>query len=161
MAIEIVFNIIIGLGIVFYLYNATQLPTTDNPADVFGAGGFPEIIGSLALAVLVLITIKVIKEKRPIDIPMFRLGRPEGRMLVTNVILLAAYIALLNVLGFALSTALYLFVAAASIGYRKWGLLTLFSIVASAMLVGIFGTVFYVPLPRGIEFFRELSYFIY
>jgi putative tricarboxylic transport membrane protein len=82
-------------------------------------------------------------------------------MLVTNVILLAAYIALLNVLGFALSTALYLFVAAASIGYRKWGLLTLFSIVASAMLVGIFGTVFYVPLPRGIEFFRELSYFIY
>jgi hypothetical protein len=161
MAIEVVFNIIVGLGIVFYLYEATQLPATDNPSDVFGAGGFPEIVGVLGLIVLVLITVKVIREKQAVHIPLFDLALPEGRMLLLNVILLAAYIGLLDVLGFAVTTALYLFIAAASIGYRKWGLLTVFSLVTSAVLVGVFGTVFFVPLPRGIEFFRELSYLIY
>ncbi len=161
MAIEIVFNIIVGIGIAFYLFQAARLPATDNPTDVLGAGGFPIIIGVLGLIVLFIITMKVIKDKHPVHIPMFDLKLPEGRMLVINVIILAAYVVLLDILGFAVSTAFYLFIAAASIGYRKWGLLAIFSIVTSAILVGVFGTVFYVPLPRGIEFFRELSYLIY
>ena len=161
MAIEIVFNIIVGLGIAFYLFSATQLPATDKPTDILGASGFPIIIGILGLIVLFMITMKLVKDKHSVHIPMFDLKLPEGRMLVLNVFILAAYIALLDVLGFAVSTALYLFIAAASIGYRKWGGLTLFSLVTSALLVVVFGTVFYVPLPRGIEFFRELSYLIY
>lgn len=161
MAIELIFNIIVGLCIVFYLFKATQLPPTDNPIDILGAGGFPIVIGILGLIVLTLITIKVVKEKHHIHIPMFDMRLPEGRMLVLNVIILAAYVALLDILGFAISTALYLFVAAASIGYRKWGLLTVFAVVTSAVLVVVFGTVFYVPLPRGIEFLRELSYLVY
>ena len=161
MAIELIFNIIVGLCIAFYLFTATQLPPTDNPIDLLGAGGFPIIIGILGLIVLAMITIKVVKEKHHIHISMFDMRLPEGRMLVLNVIILAAYVALLDILGFTVSTALYLFIAAASIGYRKWGLLAIFSIVTSAILVGVFGTVFYVPLPRGIEFFRELSYLIY
>ena len=161
MAIEIVFNLIVGIGIAFYLFKAMQLPPTDNPTDVLGAGGFPIIIGILGLIALILITLKVIKERHPVHIPMFDLKLPEGRMLVVNVIILATYVALLDVLGFAVSTALYLFIAAGSIGYRKWGLLTVFSLVTSTVLVVVFGTVFYVPLPRGIEFLRELSYLVY
>jgi putative tricarboxylic transport membrane protein len=161
MAIEIVFNIIVGLGIVFYLYQAMQLPATENSTDVFGAGGFPEIVGILSLIVLAFITIKVIKEKNPVTIPLFDLKLPEGRMLLANILLLAAYIVLLDILGFAISTALYLFIAPASIGYQKWELLTTFSILGSALLVGIFGALFLVPLPRGIGFFRELSFLIY
>lgn len=161
MAVELVFNFIVGLGIAFYLFTATQLPATDNPIDILGAGGFPIIVGILGLIVLAMITIRVVKEKHHIHIPMFDLKLPEGRMLVLNVIILAAYVALLDVLGFAVSTALYLFIAAASIGYRKWGLLAVFALVTSAVLVVVFGTVFYVPLPRGIEFLRELSYLVY
>lgn len=161
MAIELVFNIILGLCFAFYLFKATQLPATDNPIDILGAGGFPIIIGVLGLVVLALVTIKVVKNKRHVHIPMFDLRLPEGRMLVINVILLAAYVALLDVLGFAVSTALYLFIAAASIGYRKWGRLVVFSLLTATVLVVVFGTVFYVPLPRGVEFFRELSYLIY
>lgn len=161
MAIELIFNIIVGLCIAFYLFTATQLPPTDNPIDLLGAGGFPIIIGILGLIVLAMITIKVVKEKRHIHIPMFDLRLPEGRMLILNVILLAAYVALLDVLGFAVSTALYLFVAAASIGYNKWGRLLVFSLLTSTVLVVVFGTVFYVPLPRGVELLRELSYLIY
>ncbi len=161
MAIELVFNIILGLCFAFYLFTATQLPATDNPIDILGAGGFPIIIGILGLIVLAMVTLKVVKDKHHVHIPMFDLKLPEGRMLVVNVILLAAYVALLDVLGFAVSTALYLFIAAASIGYRKWGRLVVFSLLTATVLVVVFGTVFYVPLPRGVEFLRELSYLIY
>ena len=64
-------------------------------------------------------------------------------------------------LGFAVSTMLYLFIAPASFGYSKWSMLTVFSIAGAVVLVGVFGTVFYVPLPRGIGLFRELSYLVY
>ena len=161
MAIEIVFNILVGLGIVFYLTQALQLPATDNPADVLGAGGFPIIIGILGLIVLAMITIRVVKEKHKIHIPMLELHTIDGRMLIINVMLLAAYVGLLDVVGFILSTLVYLVICPLSIGYRKPALLCAFSAITTAVLVGVFGILFYVPLPRGIEFFRELSYMIY
>ena len=82
-------------------------------------------------------------------------------MLLTNVFLLGGYVGVLDFLGFAVSTALYLFAAAASIGYRKWLLLTVFSTATAAVMTGVFGALFFVPLPRGVEFFRELSYLVY
>ena len=102
MAIEIVFNILIGLGVLFYLVQAIQLPTTDNPADVLGAGGFPIVIGIIALIGLAMITLHTIKEKKKVDIPMLNLRSIDGRMVFINLLVLGAYIALLDVIGFVL-----------------------------------------------------------
>ena len=161
MAIEIIFNIILSLFIVFYIYNAMQLPTIDNTGDILGASGFPQIIGILAMLVLLLITITAIKSKTALQLPVFNLKLPKSRMLLVNIFLLAAYIVLLNILGFAVSTLLYLFIAPTSYGYCKWKLLTVFSVVGAVVLVSVFGSVFYVPLPRGIGLFRALSYLVY
>ena len=97
MTIELVFNALIALGVLFYLAQAIQLPTTDNPADVLGAGGFPIIIGIIALIGLVVITIQTIKENRKVDIPMLNLRTVDGRMVFINVLVLAAYVGLLDV----------------------------------------------------------------
>ena len=161
MAIEIVFNILIGLGVLFYLVQAIQLPTTDNPADVLGAGGFPIVIGIIALIGLAMITIHTIKEKRKVDIPMLNLRSIDGRMVFINVLVLAAYVGLLDVIGFVLATLIYLLVAPLSMGYRKPVVLALFSSVTTAIMTVVFGIVFYVPLPRGVDLFRDLSYLIY
>lgn len=161
MAIEIVFNILIGLGVLFYLAQAIQLPSTDNPADVLGAGGFPIVVGIIALIGLAMITIHTIKEKRKVDIPMLNLRSIDGRMVFINVLVLAAYVGLLDVIGFVLSTLIYLVVAPLSMGYRKPVLLAVFSGVTTAVMTVVFGMVFYVPLPRGVEFFRDMSYLIY
>lgn len=161
MTIEIVFNLFLALGIVFYLFQSVQLPATDNPIDVLGASGFPIIIGVLALIVLALITRKVVKEKRQVHVPMFELHTIDGRMLVINVFLLAAYIGLLDVIGFALATLLYLIVCPLSIGYTKKLKLAAFAFATTVVLVLSFGLLFYVPLPRGIGMFRELSYLVY
>ena len=161
MAIEIVFNILIGLGVLFYLVQAVQLPTTDNPADVLGAGGFPIVIGVIALIGLAMITIHTIKEKRKVDIPMLNLRSIDGRMVFINVLLLAAYVGLLDVTGFVLATFAYLVAAPLSMGYRKPLVIAVFASVTTAVMVVVFGIVFYVPLPRGMELFSELSYLIY
>lgn len=161
MAIEIVFNLLIGLGVLFYLAQAIQLPVTDNPADVLGAGGFPIIIGIIALIGLAMVTIRVIKEKRKVDIPMLKLRSIDGRMVFINVLLLAAYVGLLDVIGFVLATFAYLVAAPLSMGYRKPVVLAIFASITTAVMVVVFGIVFYVPLPRGAELFRDLSYLIY
>lgn len=161
MAIEIVFNILIGLGVLFYLAQAIQLPATDNPTDVLGAGGFPIIIGVIAMIGLAMITIHTIKEKRKVDIPMLNLRSIDGRMVLINVVLLAAYVGLLDIIGFVLATLIYLVVAPLSMGYRKPVVLAIFASVTTVVMVVVFGIVFYVPLPRGVELFRDLSYMIY
>lgn len=161
MTIEIIFNVLIGLGVLFYLAQAVQLPATDNPADVLGAGGFPIIIGIVALIGLAMVTIRVVKEKHTVDIPMLNLRSVDGRMVFINVLVLAAYVGLLDVIGFILATLLYLVAAPLSMGYRKPLVLAVFSSVTTAVMVAVFGMVFYVPLPRGVELFRDLSYLIY
>lgn len=161
MTIEIIFNVLIGLGVLFYLAHAVQLPATDNPADVLGAGGFPIIIGIVALIGLAMVTIRVVKEKHTVDIPMLNLRSVDGRMVFINVLVLAAYVGLLDVIGFILATLLYLVAAPLSMGYRKPLVLAIFSSVTTAVMVAVFGMVFYVPLPRGVELFRDLSYLIY
>lgn len=161
MAAELVFNIVLALSIVAYLVFSLQLPATDNPSDILGAGGFPIVLGVLGLVVVVAITARVVRSRSSVHIPLFDLHSVDGRSLGTNILLLLGYVALLEVLGFALTTFVYLLAAGWAIGYRKALLLLAFSLLVAAGLTLVFGTVFAVPLPRGIGPLRELSYLVY
>ena len=108
-----------------------------------------------------MITIHTVKEKRKVEIPMLNLSSIDGRMVFLNVLILAAFVGLLDVIGFVLATFAYLVIAPLSMKYRKPMLLTVFACVTTAVMVVVFGMVFYVPLPRGVGLFRELSYLIY
>lgn len=59
MAAELAFNVFLGLIMALFLFKALQLPATDNPSDILGAGGYPVILGILGLIVLAAITIRV------------------------------------------------------------------------------------------------------
>jgi hypothetical protein len=161
MAAELIFNLLMGLGILFFLVQAFFLPQTDNPTDVLGAGGFPVILGLLGLIVLAAITVQVFRAKKRVKLPMFDLGSVDGRSLAVNVVLLFVYVMALDVIGFVLSTLLYLLTAGWSIGYRNPLRLAIFAIAVMAVLTAVFGILFVVPLPRGIGQLRELSYLIY
>jgi hypothetical protein len=161
MAAELIFNCLVGLGIVFFLVQAFSLPDSDNPGDMLGAGGFPIILGVLGLIVLAVVTIRVIREKTRINVPMFDLRSLDGRSLALNVILLFVYIMVLDVIGFILATLLYLPLAGWSIGYQKPLRLALYTVGVTVVLTGVFGILFLVPLPRGVGLLRELSYMIF
>ena len=161
MGAELIFNCLMGLGIAFFLAQAFSLPPSDNPTDILGAGGFPIILGILGLIVLAVITVRVFREKTKIKIPMFDLGSLDGRTVALNVVLLFGYMVLLDVLGFVLSTLLYLPIAGWFIGYRKPLRLAIYAAAVTVVLTVVFGVLFVVPLPRGIGQLRELSYLIY
>ena len=158
---EMIFNIVMGVFILFYLVLAFLLKRESLTGDALGAGGFPVILAVIALALLVLITARIAKDKTKIPIPMLDLKAVEGRVLALNIVILSAYLLLMDIIGFALSTLLFLFGSTRGLGYKNTIVLSLFSLVLTGILVVTFGKFFFVPLPRGIGIFRELSYFIY
>jgi putative tricarboxylic transport membrane protein len=158
---EVIFNIMMGMFILFYLVLALLLKKESLTGDALGAGGFPTILAVIGLAILVLITAKVVKDKTRIPIPLLSLKSVEGKALMLNIVILSAYLLLMDVIGFALSTLLFFFGSARGMGYKKTVVLSLFSLLLTVVLVATFGKLFFVPLPRGIGIFRELSYFIY
>jgi putative tricarboxylic transport membrane protein len=158
---EMIFNIAMGLFIVLYLVLSLLLNKESLSGDVLGAGGFPIILGIIGLVILAVITAKVAKDKTKIPIPLLNLKSGEGKVLALNITILAAYLLLMDVIGFTLSTLLFIFGSARAMGYKKMVMLSVFSLVLTVVLVLSFGKGFFVPLPRGIGIFRELSYFIY
>ena len=74
---------------------------------------------------------------------------------------IAAYMILMIYIGFTLSTLAFVFVNPIVMGYKKYKVLALYSVVLTVALILVFGKIFYVPLPRGIGFLREISYYIY
>jgi len=129
--------------------------------DSLGAAGFPLLIIGIGL---VLCTMQLYREvkagkaarKGPIDFTT-----SAGRVVVYSALALAGYIALFNFLGFILSTFVFSLVAAYLMGYRKKMMLVAFSVMTTTALFLLFGKAFFVPLPRGVGFLRDLSYFLY
>jgi putative tricarboxylic transport membrane protein len=158
---EMIFNIALGLFILLYLVLSLLLNKESLTGDVLGAGGFPIILAIIGLAILALITARVAKDKTKIPIPLLNLKSGEGKVLALNIVILSAYLLLMDVIGFTLSTLLFIFGGARAMGYKKMGMLSVFSLVLTVALVLSFGKGFFVPLPRGIGIFRELSYLIY
>ena len=158
---EMIFNSCIGIFLAVYLSMSLSLDKKSITGDVFGAGGFPIVLAVLGFIVLALIIREVLKNQTKVHIPMFDIKSADGKMLMLNVIILAGYLLLMDVIGFILSTFLFVFTSTITMGYKKLSTLLVFSVALTAIIVLVFGKVFFVPLPRGLELFRELSYFIY
>ena len=161
MAAELIFNSLLALGLLFYLAQAFLLPPTDNPADVLGAAGFPIALGILGLIVLAVVTFRLLKDKPKVKLLLFDFTSLDGRAVTFNVVLLLVYVLAVDILGFILSTFLYLSFAGWLIGYRNVPRLAIYALAVTAALTVVFGILFTVPLPRGIGALRELSYLIF
>lgn len=158
---EVVFNICVAAFMLGYLFFATQFDATTVNGDIFGAGGYPIVLSILGLILLIVISINVIKNKEKVRIPMLDIRSIDGKAVLLNVTMLSSYLILMNYIGFLFSTPLYLLGSTRFMGYKKIVPLLIYTAVLSIVLVAIFGKVFYVPLPRGIGIFRELSYGVY
>jgi hypothetical protein len=158
---EHIFNGVIGLFLIFYLYISLMLDKNTIAGDVFGAGGFPIVLAVLGLGILAGLVRSSLKGKTKVHIPLFDIKSASGKLVILNVVMLAVYVFAMNIIGFLLSTLLFAFGSARAMGYKKLNIIVLFSVLLSFVLVIVFGRVFFIPLPRGIGIFRELSYLIY
>ncbi len=136
-----------------------NLVANEIEGDILGAYGFPTFVAILAVVFAVIIFIKGYRKAGSIS-AMLNIGKPQAGMLST-ILCLGGYIALMNYIGFVLSTLLFTYFNAKLMGYKNNKVLIIFSLIFTALIVFAFGNLFLVPLPRGISFFRELSYLIY
>jgi len=104
--------------------------------------------------------VKSVMDHRKEGKPLFADLSIQPRVLAVAGVL-AVYMAALNFIGFILSTLAFTYVNPIVMGYKKYRALAIYSLILTVVAVVVFGKFFYVPLPRGIGFLRELSYYLY
>jgi hypothetical protein len=157
---ELFFYIILGLLLLFGLGSALRIPTRTIGTDVLKAGGFPTAVIFLALAVLAILAVQYVRRCKKEGRPLFA-GQGLHHRVIAVVGTLGAYVVLMNFIGFALSTLAFTYVNPLVMGYKKHRALAIFSVIMTVLVILVFGKVFFIPLPRGLGFLRELSYYVY
>jgi len=158
-------EIVLTLGIAAFLVAAAVfafgLPPETIDGDVLAAKGFPLVTIGIGLLLCAILVVRQIRAGKAKGEKLIDFSKPGGRAIGFSALALAAYLAVLNLLGFVLSTLLYTAAAAVVMGYRKPWKLAVFAAAATAGLVLLFGKAFFVPLPRGVGILKELSYLIH
>lgn len=71
------------------------------------------------------------------------------------------YVVLLNIVGFIISTILFLYGISLLLGQKKQLNSIIFAIVTTVVFIGLFSILLSIPLPRGLGIFRQLSLLFY
>lgn len=145
-------NLICGLVLlavsVLMLYESSKLQMVYGRS-VPGTGFVPFGL-SVALAILSLILVVQGLLGAPGGVG---LAWPTGRGLrwiLTTVIALAAYAVLVGVIGYILSTFLFLLVLTRMLSSYRWFTVTAFSLLTSVALYSVFAVWLHMSLPRGV-----------
>jgi hypothetical protein len=128
--------------------------------DVLKAGGFPIGVIALSLIVLAILITQYVLQHKKGGKPIFAGPGIQPKVIATAAVI-GVYAALINIIGFIFSTLVFTFVNPLIMGYKNYRLLAFFSVLLTVVIILVFGKVFYIPLPRGLGFLRELSYYIY
>lgn len=144
-----------GLGILFSLFGlgVFMLSFTVKKRTVLtiGPGFMPRIIGAVLLLLGVVLTVQAVRTQPPPPV-----SKPQDRRapVLVTLLLLILYVALLEVLGFTLTTAWYLTLQFAVLAKdRTWKRLSIYglaSVGGSLVITVIFSRFLRLYLPQGI-----------
>lgn len=81
-------------------------------------------------------------------------------ILLGGIALTAAYVVLVQKLGFFTATVPYLAAFIALGGYRRWGVIALTSVIGTLLMFFFFMKVVYISLPIGEPPFQSVTYFL-
>jgi len=89
--------------------------------------------------------------------------RPEmdNVKLALLIVLLIVTVFAIDYIGFTLANFLFMVVFLSLVGFRKIAPLILVSVLGTIGMLYVFVKVVYLPLPKGIGFFEDVSLFIY
>ena len=161
------------LGAAAYFYHLAGRFEFAAPAGRIGPDAWPKIIlGLLAAVCLYEIgrsflgsatgaasgLLQSLMSRAADDADTVHVAGRSPRLLLGGVAVTIAYALLVDVLGFFLTTALYLAAFMLVGGYRRYGLVVLTSVAGSLALVVVFMRIVYISLPPGVGPFRELSF---
>jgi len=161
---EFIFSAFAGLLLLVFLIGSFFINNNSVSADVLRPMGFPLIFSIVGLVLLVIDVAKTaLKKKAGEESPKKAvvLNTEGNRRVGIIVLMLLLYILLVNTIGFILTTLFFVFFSTRVIGYKNLKITAIFAVVTTALLVVVFGKIFFIALPRGQSFLRELSFYIY
>ncbi len=137
------FLLLLGIAVMYYAIVDLKLGTITQP----GPGLFPFISGG-GIAILSLIWLLTnLKSIQPHE-PLWK--KEELRAPLLAVIIIVAYTALMDQLGYILSTILFLVAWQVFIEREKWLKIAMITVIGTAVMYLLFSYLLSVPLPEGI-----------
>lgn len=154
-----------GLVLLTLTDRIIRVSTSRAAAEQLGPKFWPIIIliGVVALSAYIIFTIlrRIKNSEWNTEEENATLEQFDDKRLVTLITLTVIYVYLLQYVGFLSTTPVFMILVSWLIGIRViWKNLT-FSLLLTSIFIYVFGNFLYVPLPRGIGIFRELSFFFY
>lgn len=113
-----------------------------------GAGAFPLWVGTLVAAGGVIYLIRALRERIPQ--PFITPDRSQRVQLLHTAVSIVAYVALMNYLGFTLSTFLLIGYQLRVIGRYHFVFSVAFAAITAVVFSYVFRNWFYMPLPLGV-----------
>lgn len=164
---ELVFDFFLVALFSSFLFMSRNITSKTIASDQLGSKGFPQMIAIVAIILLIAIVIKTIiamRKTEPVKGKTAKITTSTKTLykrVVLLITLLFLYIVFLKKIGFTLETLLFIFLSLTILGYKNYRVSIIFSIAFTAMLVIVFGRVFFIAIPRGTGLLKELSYFLY
>ncbi|MFC7063822.1 tripartite tricarboxylate transporter TctB family protein [Halobacillus seohaensis] len=136
--------ILFALGYLYLSYNLKEYPYVPVDSDLV-----PKVLGYILIVLAIFLYFdkssetKEEKEKRVI---------PRKEVLVMLAVggMIFLYIFLLEIIGFVITTALFIFACSTFLGYRKWVTNILVSLIFPSLLYYVFNYLLQIRLPQGI-----------
>ncbi|RBW68623.1 tripartite tricarboxylate transporter TctB family protein [Bacillus taeanensis] len=156
---EVIFHIILMIVIGLFLKESYGIPD-ERASDPIGPAGFPQALLYLALVLMTISLIKAIKKWKAEG------NKADKETVLTPTVVgvlvsIIVFIVLVEYLGFILGSVFLLFSLFYLLGQRNWTKITVQSLVLPFGFAFVFGNILSVPLPRGYDVIKALSYFIY
>ncbi len=155
---EAIFHVILITVMGLFFKESFEI-TTGRTADPIGPAGFPQAVIVLILILLLISLFNVVRKLKssggkeaPLNLNIEYFG-----LLFAIVI----FILLNDVISFTLATIVFSFALFWLLGQKGYLKMGINSLIVSVAFTLVFGKILTIPLPRGMGFIKELSYFLY
>ncbi|MFB5662328.1 tripartite tricarboxylate transporter TctB family protein [Alteribacillus sp. HJP-4] len=160
----------------FFLFIAYQLPEGRSYATTLGPKDWPIIVLFLMLFMGVCLLIKTILTQKKADDTKKEEEVSSNESVETELIeneavyknkhwwilaSLVIYTYIMGFVGFTLANAFFVTIVILIFGIKRKINAAIIGVTSTVVFVAMFGTLLNIPLPRGIAFFRELSFLFY
>ncbi|WP_026580765.1 tripartite tricarboxylate transporter TctB family protein [Bacillus sp. J33] len=155
---EVIFHVVLILVMGIFFKESFTI-TSGRSADSIGPAGFPQFIIVIILVLLIVSLFNAIRKMKsnsegisPLNLNIAYFG------LLFSIII---FILLNEVISFTLSSIIFCFSLFFLLGQKKYIKMTVNSIIVAIIFTLVFGKILTVPLPRGVGFIKEMSYYLY
>lgn len=157
MLAELIIALFILLSSSFLLFETTKFPATRIAS--IGPEYWPQIIltGMVILSFLLIIKILRSKEFKYYN----KMNLPNRHNFWITVAAVFLYTKFLPILGFPVTSLLFIMMMLWVLKIRKWQWLSFYSLSLTLGLIMLFPKLMSVPLPRGTGIFRTITLFFY